>query len=223
MKLKLSPETVKVLENFAKINKSIVVKPGSTLTTISESKAVIGTAQISETFPTGFAIYDLSKLLSSLSLFTDPEIEFSDKRLVIKEGAHKLNYTFDDVRTILAIDDETIKKLSKAVDAGEVEFDWKDDVFQSVSKARSILNAPNFVLQGDGNEILLKAQDVDNPTASTYEAQVGETDAEFRAVFRQENLKFLPRDYRVKYATRGLARFTGEGVTYYVTSESRKT
>ncbi len=221
-KLKLSPETITVLRNFSGINKSIVVRPGAELTTISETKSIIGVAQIAETFESEFAIYDLPKFLSSLSLFSEPELEFGEKQVTIREGAKKLNYTFDDKRTILAIEDASIKKLSGVIDAGEVEFDWSDAVFQGVSKALSVLKLPEFVVEGNGTSISIKAADTGNSTGNTYEAQVGEGTAEFRAVFRAENIKFLPKDYSVKYATKGLARFAGDGVTYYVTTEAKK-
>jgi len=221
-KLKLSPETVAVLRNFSGINKSILVRPGKKLATISETKSIIGVAEIAEEFETEFAIYDLPQFLSSLSLFAEPELIIADKQLTIKEGAKKLNYTFADKRTVLSIEDESIKKLGKVIDAGEVEFSWADSIFQGVSKALSVLKLPEFVVEGDGKNISIKAQDTSNSTGNTYEAQVADTSETFRAVFRAENIKFLPKDYTVKYASKGLARFTGDSVTYFVTSESKK-
>lgn len=221
-KLKLSPETVAVLRNFSGINKSILVRPGKKLATISETKSIIGIADIVEEFETEFAIYDLPQFLSSLSLFAEPELIIADKQLTIKEGAKKLNYTFADKRTVLSIEDASIEKLGKVIDDGGVEFSWADSIFQGVSKALSVLKLPEFVIEGDGKNISIKAQDTSNSTGNTYEAQVGETPETFRAVFRAENIKFLPKDYAVKYATKGLARFAGEGVTYYVTTEAKK-
>lgn len=221
-KLKLSPETIAVLQNFAGINKSILVKPGSELTTISETKSIIGVAKIAEEFTREFAIFDLPKFLSSLSLFSEPELEFGEKQVIIREGARKLNYTFSDKRTVLSIEKESIEKLAKVADGGEVKFSWTDTTFQAVSKARSVLKLPELVVEGDGESIKLKAADTANSTGDTYEAVVGETGDTFRAVFRSENIKFLPKDYQVQYASRGIAKFTGEGVTYFVTTEAKK-
>jgi hypothetical protein len=221
-KLKLSAETLAVLRNFSGINKSILVRPGSELTTMSESKSIIGVARVAEEFPQEFAIFDLPKFLASLSLFSEPELEFSDKQVTIREGSKKLNYTFSDKRTVLAIEAESIAKLSKVADAGEVKFAWNDGVFQGVSKALSVLKLPEFVVEGDGESVKIKAADTSNSTGDTYEAAVGETSETFRAVFRHENIKFLPKDYAVQYATRGLAKFAGENVTYFVTTEAKK-
>jgi hypothetical protein len=221
-KLKLSPETIAVLQNFAGINKSILVKPGSELTTISETKSIIGVAQIKEEFSKEFAIFDLPKFLASLSLFSEPELEFGDKQVTIREGARKLNYTFSDKRTVLSIEKESIDKLAKVAGGGEVKFSWADATYQAVSKARSVLKLPELVVEGDGESIKLKAEDTENSTGDTYEAVVGDTSDKFRAVFRSENIKFLPKDYEVQYSTRGIAKFAGEGVTYFVTTEAKK-
>lgn len=221
-KLKLSPETVAILRNFSGINKSILIKPGSELTTISDTKSIIGVAQIAETFEQEFAIYELPKFLASLSLFQDPELEFGAHQVTIREGKNELNYTYDDKRTVLAIEQESIKKLDAVTEKGEVEFDWADSVYRDVSKALAVLKLPEFVVQGDGKEIVLKAADTGNSTGNTYEAAVGESTEEFRAVFRSENIRFLPKDYHVKYASRGLAKFQGDSITYYVTTESKK-
>lgn len=221
-KMKLSPETIAVLQNFSGINKSILIRPGSELTTISETKSIIGVARVAEEFSQEFAIFDLPKFLSSLSLFREPELEFGDKRVTIREGMRKLDYTFSDKRTVLSIEQESIAKLSKVADAGEVKFAWTDETYQLVSKARAVLKLPEFIVEGDGMSIRLKASDTANATGDLYEAIVGETGETFRAVFRHENIKFLPRDYEVQYATRGLAKFSADGITYYVTTEAKK-
>jgi Straboviridae DNA polymerase processivity component len=223
-KLKLSPETVAVLSNFSGINKSLVIRPGSELSTMSESKSIIGVARIAEAFETEAVILDLKKFLSALTLFSDPEIEIGDKQFTIRDGARKLNFTFGDKRTVLSIEKASIEKLEKVVDRGDVEFDWTDSVFQSVSRARAVLGVPELVVEGDGTNVFLRAMDTSNSTADSYEVALGSTGSVpvFRAVFRQENIRFLPRDYRVKYASQGLARFSAPDVTYYVTTEAKK-
>lgn len=221
-KLKLSPETIAVLRNFSGINKSILIRPGSRITTMSESKSIIGVATVAETFEQEFAIADLPKFLSSLSLFSEPELDFGEKQVTIVEGARKLKYTFADKRVVLSIEDASIDKLAKVATSGEVKFDWTDAVFQGVAKALSVLKLPEFVVEGDGTSIKIKAADTANPSADTYEATVGETGETFKAVFRAENIRFLPKDYLVTYATKGLAQFVGTGITYFVTTEAKK-
>ena len=73
--MKLSNDTLRYLKNFATINDSILVREGKVLKTMAPSKSLIGQVELEEGFPQTFAIYELGRLLSILSLFEAPEIE----------------------------------------------------------------------------------------------------------------------------------------------------
>jgi hypothetical protein len=228
-KLKLSPATITILRNFSNINKSLMFRQGNRLTTISETKATIAEATIAESFKSNFAIYDLPRFLSVLSLFDDPELEIGDKFITIQQDKRKLNYTFAEPSMILSVTKETIGKIKAVVDAGEAKFSLPFNVFSDVNKALLTLKLPEYVVSGDGQEITLKAVDTANPTGDIYAVGVGQTDATFSAVFRSENLKLLPIDYEVQLASRGLAYFkhtpTGDDtldVGYYIVAEQKK-
>ena len=51
MSMKLSPETITILKNFASINQSILVKGGNQLRTISVMKNILAEAEVEEEFP----------------------------------------------------------------------------------------------------------------------------------------------------------------------------
>ena len=74
--MKLNDNTVNVLKNFSTINPNLLVKEGSTLTTMSAMKNIVAKADVEEVFPQQFAIYDLNEFLSSTSLFSAPVINF---------------------------------------------------------------------------------------------------------------------------------------------------
>ena len=61
--MKLSSYTTSVLKNFATINQNLVIKEGSELLTMSAMKNIVAKADVEETFPKEFAIYDLFKFL----------------------------------------------------------------------------------------------------------------------------------------------------------------
>ena len=61
--MKLSEQTVNILKNFSDINQNILVKSGNQLQTMSTMKNILGTAEVSETFPRDFGIYDLNEFL----------------------------------------------------------------------------------------------------------------------------------------------------------------
>ena len=76
--MKLDNDTLQVLKNFSAINKNIMFKPGNVIRTISSTKSVLAKATIKQEFDKGFAVYDLSRFIGTLSLFNDPEIEIKD-------------------------------------------------------------------------------------------------------------------------------------------------
>ena len=72
--MKLSNETREVLKNYSTINANLLVTSGNQLTTMSQMKNIVSTANLPDTFDTEFAIYDLNEFLSAMSLFEDPTL-----------------------------------------------------------------------------------------------------------------------------------------------------
>ena len=83
--MKLSNHTTSVLKNFATINQNLVIKEGNTITTMSAMKNIVAKADVEETFPQEVAIYDLIEFLASLSLFTNPILDFAENHVMITE------------------------------------------------------------------------------------------------------------------------------------------
>ena len=81
--MKLNSGTLNVLKNFATINQNLMIKEGSTITTMSAMKNIVAKASVEETFPKQIAIYDLNEFLSSTSLFKQPVIDFEDNNLLM--------------------------------------------------------------------------------------------------------------------------------------------
>ena len=64
--MKFSENTLTILKSFSTINKSILLKPGNTLKTITPEKTLVAKATISESLPSEACVYDLSRFLSIL-------------------------------------------------------------------------------------------------------------------------------------------------------------
>ena len=79
-------DTIEVLKNYAEINQSLLFKQGSQLKTVNEQTNVLSKCTVNETFPQEFAIYDLNKFLGVLSLFSEPDMNFSDNSVSIKSS-----------------------------------------------------------------------------------------------------------------------------------------
>ena len=70
----ITPRTVEILKNFCTINKSIVIKPGNQIATLSINKNILAIADVEETFDSEIAIYDLGMFINGLTLLDQPKI-----------------------------------------------------------------------------------------------------------------------------------------------------
>ena len=216
--MKFSERTITILKSFSSINKSILMSEGQTLKTITPEKTLIASASITETIPSPACIYDLSRFLSILSLYNDPDIEFNDKYFIISEGKRRTKYIYADVSMIHTPPDKEIK-----IPTSDVVVDVKWDDLQSVLKAAGVLQFSEVAFVGDGDKCYLKAIDSSNDGADDYGVEIGETGDTFKIVIKTDNLKLLPQDYSVTICAKGISEFKGKDVTYFVAIDSKST
>lgn len=214
--MKLSSRTLQVLKNFSTINPSLLFKNGSVITTMSPNKTVMARARVGEVFPQTYAIYDLSRFIGVLSMFSDPDVSMSDSFLVISEGNRVVNYTYADPEMIVTPPDKPIKFPEDA----EIEFAMSADVLSSVLKAINILQMPELSVSGEDGRVYVGAINSKNPTGDTFKIEVGTTEHSFSMMFKAENIKIISGDYNVKITSRGLAYFQGDDVEYWIPTES---
>jgi hypothetical protein len=79
---------------------------------------------------------------------------------------------------------------------------------------------PELAIIGEDGHILLRALDTKNPSSDKYDIIVGETDKEFVAVFKTDNLKLLSDNYKVSIDWKSVANFKSDDVEYWVSIES---
>lgn len=219
----LDEQALTVFKNFAQINPSLLLVPGSTVATMSPSETILASVEFGSSvdFPSRGAIYDLNRFISTLSLFENPDLDFNDTCVKISKGKKAVKYTFAAENMIVVPKDGT--KLQFPVPEVEVELIW--DELAAVLKASAVLNSPEIAFKGRDGELLLVAQDSANPTADTYESPIGNTDKEFTFIFKKENLKLLNLNYDVRISSKGIAEFTskndeGPKLKYYVAVEA---
>lgn len=213
--MQFEPRTLQVLKNFNSINPNLGFKKGSVIKTISPNRTIIAKATVPESFPQDFAIYDLSKFLSVLSLFDKPELKFHEKFLQIVRDKNKVNYTFADSDHVKHAPEKDLKLPSV-----DVEFTMTPEMFSSVTKAMSVLGLPEIVIEGKNGVLSLQARDSKNPSGDLYAVEVGETSKTFTVIFKAENLKLLPGSYEVQVSSKGFSYFKGAGIDYWVAIES---
>jgi hypothetical protein len=217
--MKIDTNTINVLKNFAKINPSIVIQEGNTLKTISPSKTIMAKANVTTNFTQKFAIYDLNRFLSTISLFNDPELKFGEKFVNISDGNKmKTDYVYADENAITKVPEKSINLPSI-----DVTFTLNIQNLNEVEKAAGVLQLPEICVSGDGTNIYLKAVDSKNPSGDVFSIQIGETNKIFNAYFKYENIKIIPGDYEVNICSRGISHFSGKEAEYWIAVEQNST
>ena len=215
--MKLSDRTVNLLRNFSTINQSILFKQGTRLRTISVMKNILAEANIDEDFPQDFGVYDLGQFLNSLSLFQEPELNFTGESFVtVKEGKQRSKYFFADPSVIVSPPD---KQLS--LPSVDVEFSLTSSQLDRLLKAAAVYHLTDLSVVGNGKEIKLKVHDRKNDTSNDFSIIVGVNDKEFELHFKVENIKIVPGTYEVKISRKLLAEFKASeyDLTYYIALE----
>ena len=217
--MKLSTETISVLKNFSTINANLMVKVGSSLSTMSAMKNIVAKADVAEEFLSDFAIYDLNEFLSALSLFGKPDLEFNDDFVIItEEGTSKsLKYWFSDPSVV------TTPSKEISMPSTELTFNLSSDTLNEITKAAAVIGVPDMALAGGK----LMVTDKKNSTANAYETSldVGDVAAEYKFWFKVENLKVMPGAYDVEVSSKKISHFTNTklGVQYWIALEPEST
>ena len=213
--MKLSNGTINVLKNFSTINQNLVIKEGSDISTMSAMKNIVAKAKVEEDFTKEFAIYDLNEFLSALSLFGTPDLDFQDDYVVITEegSAKSLKYWYSDP-SVVTTPTKDITMPSK-----ELQFDFSSDSLAEITKAASVIGAPDMVLEKGK----LRVTDKKNTTANDYatELDVPDSDVDYKFWFKVENLKLLPGSYSVEVSSKNISRFSNSNVDieYFIALE----
>lgn len=216
--MKFSEKTLTILKNFTTINKSLLMKKGKVLKTITPEKTLVAVAKIEDNIPSDACIYDMSRFLSILSLYDDPDVEFNDKYFIISEGKRKTKYVYADVSMI-----HTPPEKNISIPSADVVVDVKWEDLQSVLKAAGVLQFTEVAFVGDKGKCYLKAIDSANDNADDYGVEIGETEDTFKVIVKTDNLKLLPQDYKVTLCSKGISEFKGSDATYYVAIDSKST
>lgn len=222
-KIKISSDTLNILKNFASINSNLHVKQGKTLTTVSPSMTILAEATVGEEFDTEFGVWDMAKFLSTVSLFKDPEFEFSDNFVTISSTGSKasVKYFYSDPQLLTKAD----KKINMPKDF--LKFDLSGNDLAAILKAASVLQAPDMCVESCDGNICIRVCDKKDPTAHSWSLIVGEHDSDstFKFWFKVENLKMIQGDYHVQIAQKRVAKFSGSTVpiNYWVAMESDST
>ncbi len=222
--MQLSENTLAILKNFAVILSAngneggIVMKPGNELSIITQTRNVYAEAKIAETIPVTFGIHDIPNFLSNISNLGGPaaELEFDDKKVVIRHGDFSMEYYGTEPSLI----NSPTKKIPD-FDA-DVTLTISNEVFQKILKIAALNGFEHISILGENGEMCLRTNNPKLPNQVKLKIQDW-SGPDFEAIFAVSLLKFLPLDYVVSINLKGLARFVSSDgqITYLVTLVKR--
>ena len=192
--MQFSPKTTTLLKSFSTINPSIQFKKGNVLRTFSPTKTMFAIAKLEHDIDDDFCIHDLTRFLSSMSLFSQPNISLTKdkKQLKIKGDKSEIVYTCAEPKTLKLPPDGDI--VLPSIDC---EFSLSNENLQTLFKAMTILGLPEVAVIGKDGKLTLEAISTDNSMSDGYSLTIGETDKTFKIIFKTENLKLMPMSYNV--------------------------
>ena len=220
--MKLSSETLTVLQNFASINSNIEFRKGKVLKTISQGKGVLATATLNDEFPDNFCVNDLNQFLVVYNLNKDTEINLTETDIIFKSGRSKTNYRKTEKNNCVLPPEKDLSLPSVDLDIVISESD-----LSGILKSAAVLKSSHIAIETDksNQKVSLTACDPSDTSAHINAIDLGEnsTGKEFTFVFSLENLRMIPGEYRLQISSKGIALFknTKVDIQYFIAMEKK--
>ena len=223
----LSKNTTSILRNFFSINAGLYFRQGNVLRTTSKDDDMFIRAEISETIPNDFGIYDLSKFLQVLDLYENPLLELeADQVLKITGNGSTYEYTLSSKKTIKSFDEKqeaNIDKLDERYKDSKTKFDLSAVSLQRLKKVLQVAGMTEVIFTSDGKNISIKGSKKSDPTFDQYKAVLSEQNSQpFSLMFSDYKIQNLMEgDYTVSMIP-AMTQFKRNGgkLIYYVAPET---
>lgn len=209
--MKLSENSLQILKNFSQFNESILIRPGNILSTIHKDINFFAVAKVEEEFPVEFAIEKLPQFLGVLSIFENPDLNFQEKMILISENKSKVRYRTAEPSMIIGAP-------AKKIEIPDVlfSFELKSTELTALAKSLAILSLPQFLLEGDGEDVYLKAANSRDMESNQFSVNVGKSTSEFKFFYPEQYVKIINRDYNLHMSETGLLEFRSENLSYFL-------
>ena len=218
--MELNEKTIDLLKNFSGVNPNIMIRAGNTLKTMSEARNVLATAEVDESFPREFGIYDLNEFISVLGLVDTPSLKFNDEYVTVSDssGRSQVKYFFSAEETL------TTPSKDITMPVTDVSFEMTNDTLNKLKRAASTLGHDEVSISSKDNIINMSVVDSKNSTSNTYSIDIdGEfpEGATFNFIMSIANLKILPGDYKVDISSKLITQWSHKelNVKYWIALE----
>lgn len=213
--MKLTKNALNVLKNFSTINHGLVVDAGSKIRTVSVAKDILAEAELDVTFPQDFAIYDLNEFLSTISMFGDPDLEFKDDYLVIRDGKASARYFYSSPSVIVSSNSASLDTV------GDHSFTLDAETLANITRASSIMKLDDLSINGGPDGVSLSVTDSSNTSSNQYSVNIECESDIFDMQLAIENVKVIPATYNVQIVSGSYAVFQNEQekITYWIVAQ----
>lgn len=233
--MKISDDTLSILNNFSSINGSILINEGSELNTIAASKNILAKASVDETFPKQFGIYELNEFLSAISLLDDPSFNFNGEHVIVEEETSRksIKYNYTDPALILTAPNDGIVEFPEP----ELSFVLTENDLKSIKKAAGVLALPHVCIKPLGDGLVVNVTDMAKGSSSNgfeLDIDISNDDTVFSddllknlddycVTFTVDNLKMCSGDYTVHLSVAGIGHFINRNIDleYWIASETQ--
>lgn len=218
--MQISEDTINILKNFASINPSIRLQKGNVIKTCSIASNVMAVSAVNDSFPRECHIYDLNQFLGMMSFFENPNIDFKDKLLTVsergkKDTPQKLRLMYTDENNIVFPPDKDLPVTNP------IKFNISEEQYTKIINSAPMLKVSNIVVRGKNGILSVVSTDANNPTSNEFGFEINKTEHEFEFVFKAENFKFVPGDYKAQISHEtNTAYFKGTIAEYWIAVEA---
>jgi hypothetical protein len=198
---------------------------GNKIKISSPNRDVIALAEIEESFPRDFGVYDLSEFVNVLNMFEDSDVVVEEQKLVISNDHASVDIMLASSE-VLNMRDFLQKKISLPKDA--IELKVSETQFNTALKVAKILNLPQVGFLGEKGKLYLTAIDAENTNGKKFKYEIGTTNGSHIILFNTGLLNFIPNDYSVRIfmtgeGRPGISEWTAQNINlkYYVLVDAR--
>lgn len=213
-KMRLSKETHSILKNFASINSNILIQPGNTIKTVSTGKNIFAEAKIAEEFDVDVPIWDLNKFLGVVSMFTNPDLEFTDTHVVISNGRSSVTYYYSEPALL------TVPTRSINMPVATVEFELSEQDLNDILKASSILQVSDLNITAENGKVTITVDDASQSNSNNFKVEIDcdKINMNFDGVINVSEIKFIPGSYTVQLTSGIISKFIHKALdlSYYI-------
>lgn len=182
-----------------------------------KSKIPVVIINLSQEIPVDFALYDLKRFISVVSMLDNPVAEFYDTYMLIKSGKNCVRFRYSEpLSDILSPGFYDVN-----IQMPEVifQFELNRDDFNNILSAAIKLGSPQIALIGDKTNVNLCNYNIKDANTDKFNILVGKSDIDFTIIIDIDILNFVKTDYNVYVTEKGLIKFESKDgkIVYYIT------